>query len=111
MKAEIRKEIYCSYDNIKKFLNTQYVDLVNKNFYGKVVNMICFPIGANAVTSGNIKKVLKKINNPDTVTLYFARCFTLDAIKIINENNGEACAIIEFPWTDESYNRIQSGTR
>ncbi|HEZ7986783.1 MAG TPA: hypothetical protein RWO09_07605 [Ruminococcus sp.] len=110
MKAEIRKEIYCSYDNMKKYLPPQYIDLVNKNFYGKVINIVCFPIGTT-IASGNIKKVLKKINNSDTVTLYFARCFTLDAIEMIRENNGEACAGIEFPWTDERYNRIRSGTR
>lgn len=111
MKIEIRKEIYCDYENMKKYLTPQYLSLVNKNFYGKVVNMICFPIGADAITSGNIKKVLKKINNPDVLTLYFAKCFTLEAIKIINENNGVVCAVIEFPWTDERYNRIKSGTR
>lgn len=110
MKVEIRKEIYCDYDNMKKYLNPQYLPLVNKNFYGKVVNMICFPIGTNTITSSNINKVLKKINDSDALTLYFARCFTLEAIKIINENNGSVCAVIKFPWTDESYHRIRSGT-
>lgn len=107
MKAEIRKNVYCSYDNMKKYLNQQYLELVNKNFYGKIINIVCFPIGINTVTSTNVKKVMKKFNAKDITTLYFARCFTIEAINLINDNNGAVCAIIEFPWTDERYNQIR----
>lgn len=107
MKVEIRKNVYCSYDNMKKYLNQQYFELVNKNFYGKTINIVCFPTDIRTVTSTNVKKVMKKFNDNDVITLYFAHCFTIDAINLINEKNDAACAVIEFPWTDESYKQIR----
>ena len=60
---------------------------------------------------GNYKAKIdfKKIKNKNVVVLYFARCFTLDAVKIISEKKGEIFSLIEFPWTDAKYNKIHGG--
>lgn len=57
-----------------------------------------------------MEKALKKIKNKKVTVLYFARCFTLEAIKIINKMNGVAFTLTEFLWTDDKYNQIRGGT-
>lgn len=110
MKIIIREEVSCDNRNLKKYLPARYVSLVDKNYNKEIVTLVCFPADQIAITSKNVEKALKKINNQNVTVLYFARCFTLEAIKIINEKNGAAFALIEFPWTDDSYNQIRGGT-
>lgn len=107
----IREEVYCDENNLRKYLPARYRALVGKTFYGQTVTLICFPIGRTAITSKNCKKIMKKIKNSNLTLLYFARCFTIEAIKIINESNGEAFSLIDFAWTDDRYHQIQGGTR
>ena len=107
MKIIIREEICCNNSNLKKYLPARYVSLVNKNYYKQVVTLVCFPADQTAITSKNVEKALKKIKNQNIAILYFARCFTLEAINIINDKNGAAFTLIEFPWTDDSYNHIR----
>lgn len=108
MKVIIQEEIKCDYDNLKKYLPARYIPLVNKNFYNQTVSVICFS-DKEVVTSGNLKKVVKKIKNMDITPFFFARCFTAEAGTIVNEMNGVLFPLIDFPWTDESYNRIIGG--
>lgn len=108
MKTIIKEDILCCYDNIKKYLPPQYVPLTDKKFYGKTVTLVFFPV-KETVTSSYVVKVYKKIKNPDAVILFFARCFTIEALNFINENNGTAFALVEFPWTDDRYNKIRGG--
>lgn len=110
MKIVIREEICCDDRNLKKYLPARYASLVNKNYYKRIVTFVCFPVEKMAVTSKNVEKALKKIKNQNVTALYFARCFTLEAIKIINEKHGVTFALIEYPWTDDSCNQIRGGT-
>jgi len=110
LKIVIQEEIYCDNHNLKKYLSPRYVSLVNKNYYKQIVTFVCFPIDQTAITSKNVEKALKKLKNKNVTTLYFARCFTLEAIKIINEKNGVTFSLIEFPWTDNNYSQIHGGT-
>ena len=73
------------------------------------MTLVCFPTDQTAITSKYVEKALKKIKNQDVTVLYFAQCFTLEAINVINEKNGVAFTIIEFPWTDDRYNQIRGG--
>lgn len=109
MKTYIKHEIYCSYENLKKYLPARYVTLVNRNCYGETVNLICFSIDKTAITGGEITKAQKRIANTKIRTFYFARCFTVEAIKLIGESNGAAFYLIDFPWSDEGYNHIRGG--
>lgn len=109
MKIIIKNEICCNYENLGKYLLTRYVKLVNKSYYDKVVNMVAFPIDNSTITSSDIIKAEKKIVNKEIQTFYFARCFTIEATQLINENNGMAFYLIDFPWFDESYNSIRGG--
>lgn len=111
MKVIIREEVHCDNNNMKKYLPAQYLPLVNKNFYNKTVALVCFPADKSAITSSCIVKARKKIKNTNADILYFAHCFTMEAIKLIQESNGSALSVIEFPWTDERYNQIHGGTR
>ncbi|MDE5947110.1 MAG: hypothetical protein K2G63_07395, partial [Oscillospiraceae bacterium] len=70
-----------------------------------------FPDNKKVVTSTCVLKVQKNIKNMNVTILYFARCFTLEAIKVINDSNGVLFALVDFPWNDESYNHIHGGTR
>lgn len=83
------------------------MSLVNKKFYNQIVTFVCFPADQTAITSKNVEKALKKIKNQHITVLYFARCFTLEAINIINDKNGATFALSEFPWTDDRYNHIR----
>ena len=109
MKIIIREEVCCDNRNLKKYLPARYASLVNKNYYKQIVTFVCFPVDQIAITSKNVEKALKKIKNQNVTILYFARCFTLEAIKIINEKNGTAFTLIEYPWTDDRYNQIRAG--
>ena len=80
-----------------------------RNFYNQIVTFVCFPVDQTAITSKHVEKAFKKIKNKNVVVLYFARCFTLDAVKIISEKKGEIFSLIEFPWTDAKYNQIHGG--
>ena len=71
------------------------------------MTFVCFPADQTVITSKNVEKALKKIKNQNVPVLYFARSFTLEAINVINEKNGVAFTIIEFPWTDDRYNQIR----
>lgn len=109
MKIIIREEICCDKRNLNKYLPARYVSLVNKNYYNQIVTFVCFPVDQTTITSKNVEKALKKIKNQNVTVLYFARCFTLEAINIINEKNGAAFTLIDFLWTDDSYNQIRGG--
>ena len=109
MKIIIREEICCDDRNLKKFLPARYASLVSINFYNQIVTFVCFPVDQTAITSKHVEKAFKKIKNKNVVVLYFARCFTLDAVKIISEKKGEIFSLIEFPWTDAKYNQIHGG--
>jgi len=111
LKIIIREGIYCDKNNMKKYLSAQYVSLVNRSYYHQPVTLICFPADKLAITSKSIRKALKKIKNTEVTILYFARCFTLEARKIIYENNGTAFSIIDFLWTDDSYNQVYGGEK
>lgn len=106
MKVIIREEINCDYDNLKKYLPSQFLPLVHRRFYDQTVTLICFPVN-KTVTSNCLKKALKKVKNTNITALFFARCFTVEAVKIINETGGEIFVLSGFPWTDESYNHIR----
>ncbi|MDE6788630.1 MAG: hypothetical protein K2J47_04835 [Ruminococcus sp.] len=110
MKIIIKEEIICDYNNIKKYLPSQYASLVDRSFYGKTVTLIFFPDNKRTVTSSNIIKARKKLKNTDIIILYIARCFTIEATKVISESNGVALSLINFLWTDDSYNQIRGGT-
>lgn len=109
LKIIIREEICCDNHNLNKYLPARYVSLVNKRYYKQIVTFVCFPVDKNAITSKNVEKALKKIKNKNVTVLYFARCFTLEAINLINKKNGAAFTLIEFPWTDDRYNQIRGG--
>ena len=94
---------------MKKYLPPQFACLLDRSFYGKTVTLVCFPDDKLTVTSNCLLKTQKKIKNKDVDVLYFARCLTIEAEKIICESNGTAFALIGFPWTDDRYNRIRSG--
>lgn len=111
MKIMIREGICCDNHNLKKYLPERYASLVTKNYYKQIVTFVCFPIDQHAVTSKNVEKALKKIKNQNVTILYFARCFTLEAKKIINEKDGAAFVLNEFPWIEDHYNRIRGGKR
>ncbi len=110
MKIIIREEICCDNRNLNKYLPVRYASLVNKKYYKQIVTFVCFPVDQTAITSKNLEKALKKIKNQNVTILYFARCFTLEAINIINKMNGAAFTLIEYPWTDDGYNQIRGGT-
>lgn len=110
LKIVIHEEIYCDNRNLKKYLPARYASLVNKSYYKQIVTLVCFPVDQMAITSKNVEKVLKKIKNQNITALYFARCFTLEAIKIINEKNGIVFALVEYPWTDDRCNQVRGGT-
>lgn len=110
MKIIIREEKYCDNRNLNKYLPARYASLVNKNYYKQIVTFVCFPIDQTVITSKNVEKALKKIKYQNVTVLYFARCFTLEAINIINTKNGAAFTLIEYPWTDDGYNQIRGGT-
>ena len=74
------------------------------------MTFVCFPADQKVITSKYVEKAFKKIKNQNVTVLYFARCFTLEAINVIKENNGVAFTIIEFPWTDDRYNQVRGGT-
>lgn len=105
----IKTGVYCNHENLKKYLPAQYVVLVSKCYYGENANLICFSADKNAVTSSEIIKARKKIDNVKFRSFYFARCFTVEAIKIITENNDAAFYLNDFPWFDERYNIIRGG--
>lgn len=109
MKISIKLEIYCNYENLNKHLPARYTALVSKGYYGETVNLICFPIDKTAITSGDVIKAQKGIANTEIKTFYFACCFTIEATKLISESNGIAFYMHDFPWFDESYNRIRGG--
>ena len=109
MKITIHEEVCCDNRNLKKYLPARYAPLVYKTYYKQIVTFICFPIDST-ITSKSVEKALKRIKNPNITMLYFANCFTLEAIKIINEKNGAAFALNEFPWTDDRYNQIRGRT-
>lgn len=110
-KVYIKLEINCNYENLNKYLPVQYTTLVNKSFYNKIVNIVSFSMDKTTITSGEIIKAQKRISNTEIKTLYFARCFTIEATKLISESNGAAFYLQDFPWFDESYNNIRGGGR
>lgn len=109
MKIIIREEIYCDNRNLNKYLPARYASLVNKKYYKKIVTFVCFPVDQTTITSKNVEKALKKIKRENVTVLFFARSFTLEAINIINKMNGAAFTLIEYPWTDDGYNKIRGG--
>ncbi|MGN0600344.1 MAG: hypothetical protein ACI4JK_10670 [Oscillospiraceae bacterium] len=109
MKINIKTQVYCDYENLKKFLPTQYISLVDRFNYGEVVNLVCFCVDKTAITGSEVKKAQQKLSGTNSKTFYFARSFTIEASKLIAENNGAAFCLIDFPWTDERYNRIRGG--
>ena len=111
MKIIIQEKVCCDKRNMKKYLPARYASLVNKTYYKQIVTFVCFPIEQTAITSKSVEKVLKKIKNPNVTILYFARCFTLEAINMIEKTNGEAFSIVDFLWTEDRYNRIREGAR
>ncbi len=111
MKTSIKPEVPCNYENLKKYLPARYVPMVSKSYFGDTVNLVYFPIDKGAVTSGEILKAQKKIENTDIRTFYFARCFTIEAAALIAESNGIAFHSHDYPWFDENYNRIRGGNR
>ena len=109
MKIIIQEEIFCDNRNLDKYLPARYVSLVSKNYYKQIVTFVCFPADQTVITSKYVGKALRKIKNQNVTVLYFARCFTLEAINVINEKNGAAFTIIEYPWTDDRYNQVRGG--
>lgn len=109
MKINIKAQVYCDYDNLEKNLSAQYVSLVGKSYYGEVVNLVSFSVGKTAITSSEVKKAQRKLSGTDFKTFYFARCFTIEASKLITESNGVAFYLNDFPWFDERYNIIRGG--
>lgn len=110
-KMSIKLEINCNYENLNKYLPVRYTTLVSKSYYNKIVNIISFSIDKTAITSGEIIKAQKKISNTEIKTLYFARCFTIEATKLISESNGVAFYLQDYPWFDERYNHIHGGNK
>lgn len=106
MKVNIINKIECSYENLNKRLPSRYAELVSKYFYGKTVNFVCFPADKVTITSGELLKAQKKIVDDTLLTLYFARNFTIESLKRIDENNGRAFYLCDFDWTDEDFIRI-----
>ena len=109
MKIFIKDEIYFNYENLSKYLPKRYITLVNRSYYGETVNIICFSIDKTAITSAEIIKAQKRVANAEIRTFYFARCFTVEATKLISEGNGVAFYIHDFPWYDERYNSVRGG--
>ena len=109
MKISIKPAIYCNYENLNKYLSKRYITLVSRSYYGETVNIICFSIDKTAITSAEIIKAQKRVANAEIRTFYFARCFTVEATKLISEGNGVAFYIHDFPWYDERYNRVRGG--
>lgn len=109
MKVMIREEIFCDDRSLKQYLPARYTSLVGRNFYEQIVTLVCFPVDQTVITSKQVEKALKRIKDQNAVTLYFARCFTLEAIKMISENRGELFSLVEFPWTDEEYHKVHGG--
>lgn len=109
MKINIKVQVYCNHSNLEKYLPAQYVSLIGKNYYGEVVNLVSFSIDKTTITSSEVKKAQRKLSETDLKTLYFARCFTIEASKLITESNGVAFYLIDFPWFDERYNIIRGG--
>ena len=111
MKIIIQEEVCCDKHNMKKYLPARYASLVSKTYYEQIVTFVCFPIDQTAITSKSVEKALKKIKNLNVTILYFARCFTLEAISMIEKTNGRAFSIIDFLWTEDDYNQMREGTR
>lgn len=109
MRISIKPGIYCNYENLNKYLLKRYVSLVSRSYYGETVNLICFSIDKTAITSAEIIRAQKRVANTEIRTFYFARCFTIEATKIISESNGVAFYIHDFPWYDERYNSVRGG--
>lgn len=109
MKINVKTQVYCDYENLKKFLPSQYISLVDRLNYGEVVNLVCFCVDKTVITSSEVRKAQQKLSSINLKTFYFARCFTIEASELIAENDGVAFCLIDFPWTDESYNRIRGG--
>lgn len=109
MKITIREEVCCDNRNLNKYLPARYASLVNKNYYKQIVTFVSFPVAQTVITSKNVEKALKKIKNQNITVLYFAQCFTLEAVNIINKKNGAVFTLNEFPWTDDRYNQIRGG--
>ncbi len=107
MKINIKAHVYCDYGNLEKNLSAQYVSLVGKSYYGEVVNLVSFSVDKTAITSSDVKKAQRKLSGTDLKTFYFARCFTIEASKLITESNGVAFYLNDFPWFDERYNIIR----
>ena len=85
MKIIIQEEICCDNRNLDKYLPARYVSLVSKKYYKQIVTFVCFPTDQTVITSKYVEKAFKKIKNQTVTVLYFARCFTLEAINVINE--------------------------
>ena len=111
MKINIKTKVYCDYDNLEKYLPAQYVSLVSQNYYGEVVNLVFFSADKTTITSSEVKKAQRKLSESNLKSYYFARCFTIEAAKLIAESNGTAFYLRDFPWFDESYNLIRGGNR
>lgn len=105
VKANIRENITCNKENLKKYLPECYSCMVGKLLYSKTVTLISFNSDHHVITSNNVIKVQKKLKS-DILTLYFAYNFTLEATEIIHKSGGIAFYIQDFPWTDERYHEI-----
>ena len=111
MKTIIKTNVYCDYGNLKKYLPAQYVSLVSKNFYDEVANLVIFSADKTTITSSEVKKTQRKLSESNLKSYYFARCFTIEAEKMIADSNGVAFYLIGFPWFDERYNLIRGRNR
>ena len=109
MKINIKAQVYCDYGNLEKYLSARYVSLVDKRYYGEVVNLVSFSVDKGTITSSEVKKAQRKLSGTNLKTFYFARCFTVEASKLIAESNGVEFYLRDFPWSDEEYNIIRGG--
>ena len=107
MNILIREEI--PRGDLDKYLPARYASLVKKGGDGQRVTCVCFPVDQTVITVRNVEKALKNINNPQITALYFARCFSLEALRYIEGTNGAAFSLIAYPWTEERYRQVRGG--
>lgn len=109
MRTSVIEEIQYRYESLQKRLPARFRPLLDQRMDGRVVTLVVFPDNRSVVTGACVLKACKQIQKPDVLTLFFARCFTLEAQALIGERGGRALALIECPWTDESYHAIYGG--
>ena len=113
MKIIVREGITCK--DIKKHIPKRYGDVVptSLNNREESVNIVIFPYegGGGVITGRYINQAYNKIKDTSLLTIFFARCFSMEAKELINSHNSLSLSLNNFEWTDESWFVYKGGSK